>query len=97
MAAPLGNQNAKKAKLFEGALKKALARDAGTVDDGLAKVADALVRAGVAGEQWAVKEIGDRLDGKAPQGVTVSGDEDNPLRISSVVRKIVDPGNTGQP
>lgn len=91
-----GNQNARKAKLFEGALKRALARAAGTVDEGLAKVADALVRAGVAGEQWAVKEIGDRLDGKPAQSVALSGDEENPLRIESIKRVIVDP-TTGQP
>ena len=92
-----GNQNAKKAKLFEGALKRALARAAESVDGGIDKVADSLVAAGIAGEQWAVREVADRLDGKAPQGVTISGDEDSPLRISGVIRRIVDPGNTGQP
>ena len=75
-----GNQNARKAKAFENALRRALARKAeSTVDAGIDLVADKLVTAGCAGEQWAVKEIADRLDGKSHQSVALSGDEDAPL------------------
>lgn len=73
--APAGNQNAKKAKIFEEAVKRALARSSGeSVDAGLDKVADRLVIAANAGEQWAIKEIADRLDGRAVQSTTLGGD-----------------------
>ena len=92
MAAPLGNQNAKKAKVFENALRRALARAAETVDGGLDKVADKLVTHGMAGEQWAVKEIADRLDGKVPQAVIGGGEDDPPVNlVSRIIREIVKP------
>lgn len=84
MAAPVGNQFAKKAKLFEQAIKRALARATGeSVDAGLDKGADQLVKAFIAGEQWAIKEVGDRLDGKPAQAVEMSGE----LEISRLVIK----------
>lgn len=83
--APFGNQNGKKAKQWEQALKKALARTGGSVEEGLARVADKLVAAAETGDQWAIKEIGDRIDGKAAQQVTVSGDPDAPLETSLTV------------
>lgn len=84
MGAPLGNQSARKAKIWEQAIKRALARASGeTVDAGLDKCADRLVAAAfVDGEQWALREIGDRMDGKSAQSLTVSGDEDAPLKTS---------------
>lgn len=78
-----GNQNAKRAKEFESALRKALAREAGSVSDGLVVIADKLVVAAKAGEQWAVREIADRLDGKPGQSLVVGGDPENPLKIES--------------
>lgn len=97
MAAPAGNQNARKAKLWEQAVKRALARKAnGTVDLGLDQCADKLVSAAVAGEQWALKEIGDRIDGKSAQSVTLSGDEENPLVIKGAV-ELVRPGQVAVP
>ena len=82
MAAPVGNQFAKKAKIWEQAIKRALARRAnGTIDLGLDKLADKLVDAAESGDQWALKEIGDRLDGKPAQSVQVDGDgEGGPVR-----------------
>lgn len=70
MGAPLGNNNAGKAKIWEQAIKRALARRIkGSVDDGLNDLADKLVEAAAAGDPWALKEIGDRLDGKPVQGI----------------------------
>ena len=81
--APLGNKNAAKAKEFEGALRRALARKGGTVGGGLDSIADKLVTAADAGEQWAVREVGDRLDGKPGQSLVLGGDPENPLKIES--------------
>jgi hypothetical protein len=92
MGAPVGNQNAKKAKLWEQALKRALARIVDepekTVEKGLDKCADKLVSAAVGGEQWALREIGDRIDGKPIQ--VVAGDPDQPLEIREIVIRSVD-------
>lgn len=76
MGAPVGNQNAKNAKRWQYALRRALARAEGTIDSGLDKIADKVVTAAIAGEQWAIKEIGEREDGKPAQ--VIAGDDDLP-------------------
>ncbi len=83
-----GNQNAKKAKLWEGALKRALARAAGSVEHGLDKIADACVAEALNGDKDARIEIACRMDGKPAQAVTVSGDEENPLRTVSRIELV---------
>lgn len=70
--APQGNHNAAKGKLYNDALRRALARAGKTVDGGLNKVCDQLVTAALAGEQWAIKEVADRIDGKAAQSMDVT-------------------------
>jgi hypothetical protein len=87
--APLGNQNAKNAKIFQQAIKRALARASNaTVDAGLDRGCDALVAAFFAGEQWAIKEVADRLDGKPAQAI-VGDSEADPIGISLVRRELV--------
>lgn len=90
MSAPAGNQFAKKAKLWEGALKRALARKAaGNLEHGLDALADRVVSQAIDdGSKDAWQEIGNRLDGKPAQAVTIGGDEDNPVRASIEVRFI---------
>jgi hypothetical protein len=90
-----GNQNAKNAKIWQQAIKRALARASNeTVDAGLDKGADALVQSFLKGEAWAIKEVGDRLDGKPAQAVTVAGDDEGgPIRHSLTVG-YVDPATT---
>ncbi len=81
---PAGGQ---KAKRFFNALDRAITQDDGKK---LRAAADKLIDLAVAGESFALQMLADRLDGKAAQSVTISGDADNPLvtRIESV---IVDP------
>lgn len=45
-------------------------------------LASKLVRIGVEGDVSAIKEIGDRLDGKSSQPLT--GDPDNPIAVADV-------------
>lgn len=86
--APVGNQNAAKGKMFEGALKRALARNDGSLN----RIADELVNKAIDGEQWAVQMVADRLDGKAKQQVVGGDEDDNPLRfIARIERVVVDP------
>ena len=93
MSAPAGNQFAKKAKLWENALKRALARKAaGNLEHGLDALADKVVSQAIDdGSKDAWQEIANRLDGKPAQSVTVGGDEENPLRtINEVLLRAVD-------
>jgi len=92
MAAPEGNKNAVKGKRWQKALEKALARiGEGDVDNGLAKVADKVVKAAAEGDKDAWKDIADRLDGKAAQSLTLSGDEENPLNVVQEIRLVALP------
>jgi hypothetical protein len=87
-----GNQNAKKAKLWQEAVKRAVARKAaGNLANGLDNLADKLVAAAEAGEQWALLELGNRLDGKSPQAL-IGGDEDDPAikTVSEILIRSVD-------
>ena len=65
--APLGNQNARKSKLWQRELQRALKRhtqpgvDAG---EALAKIAEKVVSKALAGDFEAIHEIANRLDGK---------------------------------
>jgi hypothetical protein len=79
MGAPVGNQNAAKSRVFSDALRRAIAQDDGKrIRDAAEKMLDLAAQ----GEPWAVREVFDRLEGKPAQGVTVSGDEDNPINHS---------------
>lgn len=88
MAAPIGNQNAKKAKRWQKAIERALSRASNSdIDSGLDKAADMLVRAANEGEQWALKELGDRIDGKSVQ--PIAGDDDSaPVSIKGVIELV---------
>lgn len=97
MGAPVGNQNAKKAKVWEQAIKRALARYSGsTVDAGLDILANRLVKAAVEHEDDSaaaqiMEKIGDRLDGKPAQAI-IGGDEDDPaIKVEAIAIRLVKP------
>jgi hypothetical protein len=75
MGAPIGNQNKVKGKKWQDALKRALSRKGESLSKGLDLVADQVVIAAINGDQWAIKEIGERMDGKAAQQQIITGDE----------------------
>lgn len=79
MGAPIGNQNAAKSRVFSDALRRAIAQDDGRrIRDAAEKMLDLAA----AGEQWAVKEVFDRLEGKAAQALAISGDgEGGPVKL----------------
>ena len=66
----IGNQNAKKGAEWRSAIKRALSRcsEKGW-REGLDKVADEFVKAATNGDSWALREIGDRIDGKPKQTI----------------------------
>ncbi len=42
-------------------------------------IADKCAQEAMDGESWAVREIGDRLDGKPAQAIAIKGDPDSPV------------------
>ena len=68
--APIGNQNGKKGKLFYNQLRIALVQEDSRK---LRTIAQKLVDAAEQGEPWAIKEVIDRVDGKAVQATEISG------------------------
>lgn len=60
---------AKGQKLFDAALRRAIAQDDGEL---LRQAADALLINAASGVQWAVQMLAERLDGKAVQAVEVT-------------------------
>ena len=80
--------NPPKRRVFEYAIRRALAaRNNGDMDKGLNGLAHKLVREAMAGEQWAIKEIADRLDGKPSQAIT--GDDDGPpIKMEGRIRLV---------
>lgn len=71
MAAPEGNQNAVKGKRWAQAIARALdERSRSKQVEALDELAEKLLSACDAGDLAALKELGDRLDGKANQSIS---------------------------
>lgn len=69
----------KSGQSFADALRIAVAEAHQTGGTKLRAVADSLVAEGITGNIQAIKEIADRLDGKAPQPIT--GEDNGPLQV----------------
>ena len=83
--APEGNQNAAKGSRWRSAIDRALEKQCRS--DGkqaLEELAEKLLVAAEAGEGWALKELGDRMDGKAAQSMMIGSDPDKPLLVGEV-------------
>jgi hypothetical protein len=92
MGAPVGNQNAKKAKRWQDALLKALARyesDEQKVKAGeaLDKIAERVVSLALLGDKDSWQEIGNRLDGK-PAQVIIGDDDEPPITVRGVIELV---------
>lgn len=75
-----GNLGGRKDKPFRDALRMAIA-DADGDFKVLRKVAEALVANAMGGDNVAIKEIADRLDGKVPQAVIGGGEGSEPVAL----------------
>lgn len=85
--APEGNKNAANAKAFTQSLKRVMAHSDGSATKGMEKVAKKLYEAACEGEQWAIKEFADRIEGKPAQ--TIAGDPDAPLKHEHTVTEVL--------
>lgn len=81
-----GNKNATKNKPWSEAINRALLAEDGKR---LRELAEKLITKALEGDVTALKEIGDRVDGKPAQ--ILQGDPDAPLALEFIERRIVDP------
>jgi hypothetical protein len=79
-----GNDNAAKGKKWKDALHYALTKD----KDALNRVAKALIAKAEEGDVTAIKELGDRVDGRVTQ--PIGGPDEGPIH-HRVEQVIVDP------
>ena len=82
--APIGNTNAQKGKVWNDALRRAIASDQGAR---VLRAAQRLLDKAANGEPWAIKELADRLDGKPQQESVIESNLDyipQHIRISFV-------------
>lgn len=87
-----GNQNAANGKKWRAAIDRALAeRSRIAQKEALDLLAEKLLAKCDEGDLQALKELGDRVDGKAGQSMEIGGLGGGPLQFQEVVRKVVDP------
>lgn len=90
-----GNKNGSKNKPWANALDRALAQYENPEvrsGDALRKIANKVIEQALEGNPIAMKEIGDRMDGKAHQ--SIGGPDDGPILFTEIRTTIVDPKST---
>lgn len=83
---PHGNDYAKRGTMWRDAIRKAVTQDKGALDT----IARKIIAAAKEGDLAAIREIGDRLDGKAVQGLELGGPNGKPIP-SKIEMVVVDP------
>lgn len=85
-----GNPNGvpKRAKLWRDAINRAIKRREQDDPQALEKLADKLLQAVDDGDVSAMKEFGDRVDGKVPQALVGDNDED-PINVLSKIERVI--------
>jgi hypothetical protein len=91
MAAPYGNKNFQDGRVWRSAINQALEkRGAGDRMAALRAIADKLLDQAEAGDMAALKELGDRVDGKPAQSVDIGNADGKPF-LQAIEHRIVDP------
>jgi hypothetical protein len=80
MGAPVGNKNATKNKPWADAINRALLAEDGKK---LRALADKLIDRALEGDVTALKEVGDRVDGKPAQAITGADGGDLVVKLMS--------------
>ena len=88
MAAPIGNSNAVKGKMFYDKLRKRLTQEPHRLE----RIVNELITQAEQGEAWAVKEVIDRLDGKAVQTTEMQNSDGTPI-LSGIQVMFVKPSD----
>jgi hypothetical protein len=97
MPAPQTNSGYKSEKSWRDAILRAVNRRSNGKGSPkrLEMIADKCATEAMNGESWAIREIGDRLDGKPAQAIAIKGDPDSPvifhLRLGDgIAPKVID-------
>lgn len=91
MGAPVGNRNAAKAKVWRSAIERALERRSASRADGIKEIdalADELLKLVAAGDLGALKEFGDRMDGKPAQAIVGEDENGNQVPFKGVIELV---------
>lgn len=90
MAAPEGNNNSSREnRLWANTIRRAVVQgDA----ERLRRIAESLLNKAEEGDIQAIKEVGDRLDGRPSQSLDLGSDPDRPV-VSKIINEIVRPPN----
>lgn len=83
MGAVVGNQNARKGKWAQALSAAVLVEDPVTRRRRLDAIADRLIQKAEDGDIQAIKELGDRLDGKPSQSLEHSGPDGGPIETKN--------------
>lgn len=86
MAAPKGNNNAGKGKLWEGAIRRALNGDR----QQLYRIAEKVLKAAEEGQPWAVTEVRNTLDGKPKEHIQVDQTVEHRLSYADFLKETSD-------
>lgn len=81
MGAPLKNTNKADNKRWKMAIESALALKGTDKWQALTAIAAKLIERAEEGDMSALKELGDRIDGKASQQVAITDSEGGPLQV----------------
>lgn len=93
MGAPLGNNNSSKNnRLWAETIRRAVVQGDG---EALRRIADKLLAMAEDGDIQAMREIGDRLDGKPKQQTELSGPEGGAIPMQTVVNFVTPGAGTG--
>ncbi len=91
-----GNKNAVKSKRWYQAIDRALEKRSKAAGiEALDELAEKLLANADAGDMTALKELGDRLDGKAVQQSEISGPDGAPVPIAAIDLRAVYPKDDG--
>jgi len=96
--APKGNQNASKGakRVWLAAIERALEkRSLKARKEAIDELAEKLLKACDKGDVTALRELGDRLEGKPIQQIEASGPNGGPIQVQKVEVLIVDPASPG--
>lgn len=86
--APKGNTNSSKSnRLWADTIRRVVTQGK---TDKLRKIAEKLVEMAEKGDMAAIKEVGDRIDGRSVQAIEGTGD-DGAFLVTSITRQIVKP------
>lgn len=92
-----GPRGPKADKIWSDAVRLAALREAldenGQMTHRINIIANNLVRSAMDGDIQAIKEVGDRIDGKPKQAIAHSGDDENPVAVTIIERRIVKAGD----